>query len=89
MKTSLTETIQIENYLDENMPAEEQLVFEARLQIEPDLKRTVRFQALVRRFVTLYQRRLLRKELAAIHERLFSDETHRGFRERILNLFNR
>jgi hypothetical protein len=88
MKTSLAETIQIEEYLDKNMPAEDQLVFEARLQIEPGLQKTVHFQALVRRFVRLYRRRVMRKELAAIHERLLSDDSHLGFRDRILKLFN-
>lgn len=88
MKTSLSETIQIENYLQGNLSPENALVFEARLQIEPELKKTVHLQTLVRRFVTLYHRRRLKSEVEAIHARLFRDDRRRDFRARIMNLFN-
>ena len=87
MKTSLTETIRIERYLRGELAPENALVFEANLQLNPRLRKNVLFQNLVRRFVTLYHRRLLKSEVESVHEQLFCDEGRRDFAENIIKLF--
>jgi hypothetical protein len=89
MKTSLTELIGIEKYLSGDLTPEQSLVFNARLLISQPLRKRTFLQKLVHRLVHLYHRRLLKREVEAVHARLFYDPAHADFRGRVMKIFNR
>lgn len=70
MKTHFTETDQ---YLLHAMPAQEKLLFEARMLTTPALQDAVNLQRSVLQFVLWYGRDLQRKKLLAIYDALGSD----------------
>lgn len=88
MKTSLTETKQIEAYLLQTA-VEDTPVFEARLILEPGLHEKLLWQQKTYALLHRYGRRQLRTELEAVHQKLFREAEHRTFREKIFALFNR
>jgi hypothetical protein len=88
MKTSLTETKQIEAYLLQ--PAgEDTPVFEARLILEPGLHEKLLWQQKTYALLHRFGHRQLRAELEAVHQKLFREAEHRTFREKILQLFTK
>ncbi len=87
MKTSLTETKQIEAHLFQTL-GEEALVFEARLILEPGLYEKTVWQQKTYALVQDYGRRKLRAELEAVHQKLFSEVQHETFRQKILRIFS-
>lgn len=90
MKTSLNETRLIEAHLLGKAQAEERMLFEARLILEPDLKQNMYWQQKTYHSVKLYGRHQLKKEIEQVHQMLFSPVTpYQSFRQRILRLFNR
>ena len=88
MKTSLSETIEIEKYLLDELAPERALVFNARLLISAQLRKDTFFQKLVHRLVHLYHRRHLKREVEAVHARLFNDPSRLDFREGVMKNFN-
>ncbi|HMI05775.1 MAG TPA: hypothetical protein VK541_25025 [Pedobacter sp.] len=90
MKTSSNETRLIEAHLLGKTPAEERLLFEARLILQPDLKQNMYWQQKTYHLVQLYGRQQLKKEIEQVHQALFSPATpHQSFRQKILKLFGR
>ena len=89
MKTSSTETIAIEQYLQGTQSPEDALLFEANLLLNPSLSDTVKHQQQTYALVQTYGRRRLKAELEAIHQRLFTEPAHRSFRNKVLSLFRK
>ncbi|WP_285057483.1 hypothetical protein [Pedobacter ginsengisoli] len=90
MKTSLNDTRLIEAHLLGKATAEERVLFEARLILQPDLKQSMYWQQKTCHLVKLYGRQQLKKEIEQAHQKLFSSATpHQSFRQKILRLFNR
>ena len=88
MKTSFSEIIEAEKYLDGGLNPEESLMFEARLVIDENLRRNTFFQAMVNRLTRLYHRRQLKAEVEAVHKKLFDHPANVSFRKSITNIFN-
>ena len=88
MKTSISETIQIEKYLLEQLSLGQKVLFEARLEHDESLRTKMFFQKVLRRLLRLYHRRKLKQEVAHIHDHLFHDPARIHFRESVLKHFN-
>ncbi len=89
MRTSLVETRQIEAYLLETGEGGDNLVFQARLLLEPELGEKMRWQGKTYDLVRSYGRQALRKEIEAVHEQLFTGPEHASFRQKIARLFSK
>jgi hypothetical protein len=87
MRTSLIETQQIESYL--LMPTtEDQLVIEARMILDPTLCKRIQQQKKAYSLIQQYSRKKLRAEIEEVHQKLFRDSEHEGFRQKIFRLFS-
>lgn len=53
MKTSASDTVQIDHYLLQQLPPGDQLVFDAKLMLCPELKDSVEWQRKVHQLVQL------------------------------------
>lgn len=89
MKTSWNELRLIEDYLTAKGEPADQVLFEARLILQPDLKDRVYWQERTYSLIQQYGRQQLRSEIAKVHETLFSAPEHQSFRQRILRLFRK
>ena len=89
MKTSMSESIQIERFLLGELSALERQVFNAEMQQSPGLRLRVYFQKKVHLLVKLYHRKKLKAELELLHEELFSDPDKSQFRENIHHIFDK
>ena len=87
MKTSLIETEQIEAHLLQRSEPGDQLVFEARLLLEPELGEKMEWQQETYRMITLYGRDQLKQEIEAVHQKLFTKKKHLSFSQKITRLF--
>jgi len=88
MKTSLTDLHTIELYLLDKLPAEERLVFEARLLTDAVFRINVACQKKVYSILHYYHRKKIKDQAEQCHRQLFSDPMKKEFQQRILNLFN-
>ncbi len=89
MRKSLNDLRLIENYLFQRLPAAEQQAFKVRLLTESRLSEQVAVQQEVYALIKRYGRRQLKKELEAVHERMFKSPEKTWFRQKIKNLFTR
>ncbi len=87
MRTSLNEIKEIDDYLFQHMPAEDSLLFEAKLLLDPGLHHNVLWQKRAHQAIQLYSRNKLKAEIEEVHTKLFHTERHAGFREKILGIF--
>jgi len=87
MRTSLNEIQQIEKYIDQELPMEDALVFEAKAIINPSLGRNTFLQKKIYELLRHYHRRKLRNEMEKIHRLVFHDPANTSFRKNILQLF--
>jgi hypothetical protein len=87
MRTSLIETEQIEAQLTQRSEPGDQLVFEARLLLEPELGEKMQWQQEAYRMIKLYGRDQLKKEIEAVHLKLFTQKEHVSFSQKIRRLF--
>ena len=87
MRTSLIETEQIEAHLMQRSEPGDQLVFEARLLLEPELHEKMQWQQEAYRMVKLYGRDQLKQEIDAVHQKLFTHKEHLSFSQKIRRLF--
>jgi hypothetical protein len=87
MRTSLNELKQAEDFLSGNMEPEEQVVFRAKLLIDPSLRVNVASQHKVYGLVRQYGRKKIREEIESVHQSLFREPSHKTFREKIYSLF--
>ena len=89
MRTSLIETEQIEAHLLQLGDTGDALVFEAKMLLEPELKEKVIWQQKTYQIVRQYGHEQLRQEIASAHQKLFSEERHQSFRQKIMRLFSK
>lgn len=89
MRTSLIETEQIEANLLQRSDTGEALVFEAKMLLDPELKEKVQWQQRTYSLINLYGRNQLRQEIDAVHQKLFSQDQHKSFRQKIMSLFKK
>ena len=87
MKTSFNKVAETEKFLLGKMPAQDALVFEARLVVDDELKNNTLFHRMVHRLVLLYARKRKKAEVEAVHARLFSDPRKSVFTQSILKIF--
>lgn len=89
MKTSWSETRQIEAHLSGKMNTGDALVFEAKLLLEPELSDKVLWQQKTHAIITQLGRRQLRNEIETIHQQLFTSPEHHSFSQKIRRLFTK
>lgn len=88
MKTSLTETADIESFLFKTQEGGESVLFQASLILDKSLPGKVALQKRAYDAVQNYSRKKLREEIAAVELELFSAEKHNSFRKKISRLFS-
>lgn len=88
MKTSWNELRLIEDYLLADR-AEDKVLFEARLILQPDLKASVHWQQKTYLMIHKYGRQQLRKEIEEVHQKLFTLPEHLSFRRKIMKIFGK
>ena len=89
MRTSLTETAQIEAHLLQLSSPGDALVFEAKLLLDGDLHDKMHWQKATYNMVKLYGRKQLKQEIESVHQTLFSTAKHKSFSEKIKQLFRK
>jgi len=89
MRTSLTDTEQIEAHLLQQTSPGDTLVFEARLLLDDELADKLHWQKATYNMVKLYGRKQLKKEIEAVHQTLFNTHKHKSFSEKIKSIFMR
>lgn len=87
MKTSMSETILIERFLQDELPALEHQAFKAKMRLNPGLRLKVYFQKKVHLLVKLYHRKKCKAELEVLHQDLFQDPNKIEFQQNISNIF--
>jgi len=87
--TSQNNTKLIEEYLNRRLAPADRFLFEARLIIDPVLKRDLFFQKKTLRLVKMYHREKLKEELETLHQQIFSNPDKINFRQSIYQLFKR
>lgn len=87
MMTSWNETEQVEAHLTGRLDTGDSLVFEARLLIDPQLGDKVLWQQKTYNIIQNYSRRQLKKEIEAVHQKLFTQSQHASFSQKIRRLF--
>jgi len=87
MKTSISDVIQTENFISGQLPADERVLFEARLIVDSSLRVNTFYHRLVHRLVAFSHRKKIKRELENIHERLFQDPNKLHFKESVLKHF--
>jgi hypothetical protein len=88
MRTLLIEAEQIEAHLMQRSEPGDQLVFEARLLLEPELHEKMQWQQEAYRMIKLYGRDQLKQEIEAVHQKLFTQKKHLRFAQKIRRLFS-
>lgn len=89
MRTSLNNIFETEQYLTGQLPPEDQLIYDARLIVEEDLKEQTRWQKHTYEVIRAYGRMKIRSRLEEMHERLMTEPQHTSFRNKILKIFSR
>lgn len=87
MRTSLIEVEQIEQWLYSQDDPQDHLLFEARLQLEPELGEKVKDQQLTYELIRRMGRNRFRDEIKGVEKRLFTNNLYRAFQERISSIF--
>lgn len=72
MRPELQEIKQLEDFLENNLPEEQTVELEIRLLWDQDWQRALAQQQLAYQALRVTGREQLRRELKAIHQRLFS-----------------
>jgi hypothetical protein len=89
MMTSWNETEQIEAHLLGRHDTGNALVFEARMLLDPELSDKIVWQKKTYSIIQTYSRRQLKKEIEAVHQKLFTQPEHTSFSQKIRRLFNK
>lgn len=87
MRTSYSDLIRTEKYLDGQLDPQDTVLFEARLLVEERLRMNTFYHRMVRKIVLQYQREKMRADLLAIHNRLMQNPAKRSFRDEIRKIF--
>ncbi len=84
MKTSWNNTKMIERFLRGKLNSSHQLDMESAMKDSISLKQSISLQKEVHEMVRIYHRIMLKKELAAMHNRLIKKDE--GFRQAMQNI---
>lgn len=87
MMTSWNETEQIDAHLSGRQDTGNALVFEARMLLDAELNDKVLWQQKTYAIIQTYGRRQLKKEIEAVHQKLFTRPEHLSFSRKIRRLF--
>lgn len=87
MKTSASDTQQIDRYLLQQLPAGDKLVFDAKLMLCPELKDTMEWQRKVHQLIQLRGRQQLKAQIKTVEQMVFSQPEYSSFRQKISRLF--
>jgi hypothetical protein len=85
----MNETQHIENYLLRSLLPEDELLFEAKLLLNNDLREKLLWQQNTYELVKQHGRKQIKKEIEAVSLKLFSEKKHLSFRKKILQIFNK
>lgn len=88
MRTSLNEIKLIDEHIFKSGSVEDGLLFDAMLILNPALSNQVIWQKKTHAIIQQYSRKRLKAEIESAHQQLFNEPAHRGFRQRIMRLFN-
>jgi hypothetical protein len=83
----MNETVLIEAYLTNTLSAENQLLMEAKILIDSDLREKIYWQQKVYEATHSYGRQQLKRELEMIHQKLFTEPVFRKFKMTIDRIF--
>ncbi len=87
MRTSLNEIKLIDEHIFNKVAAEDALLFDALLILDPGLLNRVTWQKHTHAIVMQYGRKKLVDEIEKVHHQLFSEPRHHSFKQRIMGLF--
>lgn len=88
MRTSLNNIRETEEYLFDILTPVERLIFNARMLVNPLLRRDTHFQQKAYRVIRHYGRKKLREEIGAVETRMFNDGDARSLQSQISKIFN-
>jgi hypothetical protein len=83
----MSETQQLEAYLHGTLSPGEQLLLEARLLIDTDLKEKTFWQKHTYTLINFYGRQQLKKEIEVVQKQLFTEKRFENFRKKIADVF--
>lgn len=89
MRTSMSETIRIERFLQGELSALECQVLKAQMQKNPSLRWRVYFQKQIHLLIKLYHRKRSKAEMETVHLALFQNPEKAQFQQRIFNIFGK
>ena len=84
----MNDTEQLDAYLNNRLQPGEKLLMDARFLIDAELRDKANWQRKAYLLIQQYGRKELRTEIAAIQERMFSDDKFIRFRNKIKKIFN-
>jgi hypothetical protein len=87
MRTSLNKIKEIEEYLMGQMAPEDTLLFEVDMLLDNEFSDDVQLQQITYAIVRKYGRQKIKAEIIAVQENLKKAQKHKGFMQRITNLF--
>ena len=87
MRTSLNEIKLIDGYIFNSNPIEDALLFDAMLIIDPALPGRIVWQKKTHAVIRQYSRNKLKAEIESAHQKVFSEPSHKSFRQKILSFF--
>ena len=88
MRTSLNNILKTEQYLTGQLAPEDQLLYDARLIVDQDLKEQTQWQQHTYEVIRAYGRMQIRKQLEQMHDKLMTEPQHAGFRNKIRKIFS-
>ncbi|MBD1391509.1 hypothetical protein [Mucilaginibacter glaciei] len=87
MRTSLRNIKETDDHLHGQLPPQDALLFEARLLLDAELANNLHWHQQTLGLVHQYGRNHLRSIIENVHQQLFTQTQHSGFRQKILQLF--
>lgn len=88
MRTSLNNIRETEEYLFDILAPVERLIFNARMLVNPLIRRDTYFQKKAYHVIRHYGRKKLREEIGAIETRMFNDGDAGSLQNQISKIFN-
>jgi hypothetical protein len=83
----MTSAANLEAYLLKKLPPEEQLLLDANLLVNSELRETIRAQKKTYALIQQYGRKQLKAEIEAVHQKLFTENKFESFRKTIFSIF--
>ena len=87
MKTSLTDLVRTEKFLRDELRTPDALVYEARMQVDEDLRKNTFYQRMVHSLVRAYHRKKLKAEVQEAHDKLLNDPARAHAWQELIKLF--